>query len=504
MQSCHSFDQRVVPVSLLSELILATALAAVITLNWRIGWQPAWLRVGVAAGLFCLFTLLILRVAGMPASPVLDADTRIATWQRGLIALWWLLGARLTVGILPLVFWHKREASQPKIASDLLAGLTYLAAVLAIVNFVFDLPVRALLATSGIIAIVLALALQNTLADVFAGIAVGIEHPYVVGDRIAIDGSYEGVIVQVNWRSIHVRTDGNDIVTIPNSLISKSRVINRSRPSTRRDDSIQVACDSTARPDLVLEYLRHAALLTPQLLSSPAPATTLARIGARTNSYDISFSVAHTDHLGKAKSALLGQVLRQFHYHNIRLVNPGAMSTPIGPVQVNLGPLETLPPEQLLADIPLFRELSPQQRADLSTKMVKRHLEAMATLASQGGTLSSLIVVASGVLEGSRTIRDHSHVVGRLGPGDHFGELGLITGAPNAGTVLALTRCIVFELRKEDLEPVLAAEPGLAEAFEVAVRRGQAFLARDEAAATYAQPGPPAQFLAQIRAFFKT
>lgn len=492
------------PLSLFSELILATVLAAVIILNWRIGWQPAWLRIGVAAGLFCLFTLLILRVGGMPAAPVLDADTRIATWQRGLIALWWLLGARLTVGILPLILWQKRESSQPKIASDLLAGLTYVAAVLATVNFVFDLPVRALLATSGIIAVVLALALQNTLADVFAGIAVGIEHPYVVGDRITIDGSFEGVIVQINWRSIHVRTDGNDIVTIPNSLISKSRVINRSRPSTRRDDSIQVACDSTARPDLVLEYLRHAALLTAQVLASPAPGTSLARIGARTNSYDISFSVAHTDHLGKVKSALLGQVLRQFHYHGIRLVNPGAMSTPIGPVQVNLGPLETLPPEQLLGDIPLFRELSPKQRTDLSTKMIKRNLEAMATLASQGGSLSSLIVVASGVLEASRTIRDHSHVVGRLGPGDHFGELGVITGAPNPGTILALTRCIVFELRKEDLDPVLAAEPGLAEAFEAAVRRGQAFLARDEAAAVYAQPGPPAQFLAQIRAFFKT
>lgn len=490
-------------VSQFAELILATFFAVLATANWWITWRPVWLRASIAGGLYLVFTLLLLRTSGMPAAPTFDSDIRIAFWQQGLISLWWLVGARLVVGILHLTLWSKRESSQAKLASDLIAGLIYITAVLAIVNFVFNLPVRALLATSGIIAIVLALALQNTLADVFAGIAVGIEHPYTVGDRIWVDGSIEGVIVQVNWRSIRVRTDANDIATIPNSLIAKSRVINRSKPSTRRDDSVQVSCESSARPDLVMELLRQAAMLTPKILTEPAASSALVRIGVRSNSYDIYFSVAHTDHLGSAKSTLLKEVLRQFHYHSIRPSSAGMISTPIGPMTASTGLMETLPPDMLLSDVSLFQDLSPKQRAELAKRMTRRRLEPTITLVSQGGVQAILFIVASGVLEGSRSINGRSHVVGRLGPGDYFGEIGLLTGAPNAGTIMALTRCIVFELHKEDLEPLMTAEPSLAQAFEASVRRNQAFLARDAAAAVSAPPGPPAQFLAQIRAFFK-
>lgn len=492
-----------VPLSQLTELTLATAFALHSAANWWLAWRPIWLRAGIAGALFVAFTMLLLRTSGMPAAPAFDSDIRIALWQQGLISAWWLIGARLVVGVLHLTLWSKRESSQAKLGSDLTAGLIYITAVLAIVNFVFNLPVRALLATSGIIAIVLALALQNTLADVFAGIAVGIEHPYTVGDRIWVDGSIEGVIVQVNWRSIRVRTDANDIATIPNSLIAKSRVINRSKPSTRRDDSVQLSCESSVRPDIVMDLLKQAAMLTPKILTEPAASSSLIRIGGRFNTYDIYFSVAHTDHLGGAKSTLLKEVLRQFHYHSIRPTTPGMIATPIGPMTASTGMVETLPPEVLLSDLVLFQDLSPKQRTDLAKRMTKRRLDPTTTLVSQGNVQAILFIIASGVLEGSRSINGRSHVVGRLGPGDYFGEIGLLSGAPNAGTIMALTRCVVFELRKEDLEPLMTAEPSLAQAFEASMRRNQAFLARDAAAAVTTSPGPPAQFLAQIRAFFK-
>ena len=492
-----------IPVSQISELFLATILSVLAAANWRVSWRPAWLHTGISAALFVLLTTLIVHTSGMPAAPVLNPDIRISLWQQVLITIWWLLGARLLVSLLRLPLLSERGASEAKLGSDLVAGIVYLATILAIVNFVFDLPVRALLATSGVIAIVLALALQNTLADVFAGIAVGIEQPYSIGDRIMIDGTIEGVIVQINWRSIRVRTDGNDLASIPNSLIAKSRVINRSRPSARRDDSVQVSCESSAKPDLVIELLRQAAMLSPKILADPTPTVTLNRIGVRSNAYDVSFSVAHTDHLAHMKSMLLKQVLRQFHYHCIRPSNPGLTATPIGPVVTSPGFVETLPPDALLTDTALFHDLAAKHRAMLASKMVRRTLDPTTTLLSQGGIQASMFIVASGVLEASRTIANHSHIVGRIGPGEYFGEIGLLTGAPNAGTILALTRCIVFELRKEDIEPILKEDPGLAQAFDTSVRRSQAFLARDAAAAVSAPPGPPAQFLAQIRAFFK-
>ena len=485
------------------QLILTTIMACLAMAVWRVRIRPAWLRMSIAAVLFGLFTLLVVQASGMPIAPVFASDMTIGLWQQVLVTIWWLVGARVIVGLLRLPIFSERGASEAKFGSDLVAGLVYIAVGLAIVNFVFNLPVRALLATSGVIAIVLALALQNTLADVFAGIAVGIEHPFSIGDRISIESTIEGVVVQVNWRTIRVRTDGNDIAIVPNSLIAKSRVINRSRPSSRRDDSVQVSCESAARPDIVAELLKQAAMLCPQILADPSPSVTLSRIGVRSNAYDIYFSVAHTDHLGTMKSTLLKQVLRQFHYHCIRPSNTGLGPSPFSSAKAGPSFVETLSPEHLLSDTPLFFDLTREQRADLAKRMLRRTLDPGNTLFSQGGVDASLFIIASGVLEASRSIAGHSHVVGRIGPGDYLGDIGLLTGAPNAGTILALTGCVVFELRKEDLAPLLTAEPHLAQAFEASARRGQAFLARDAAAAVSAPPGPPAQFLAQIRAFFK-
>jgi small-conductance mechanosensitive channel len=54
------------------------------------------------------------------------------------------------------------------------------------------LPLQGLLATSGIIAIVLGLALQSTLSDVFSGISLNIEKPFRIGDEILLEGGAEG------------------------------------------------------------------------------------------------------------------------------------------------------------------------------------------------------------------------------------------------------------------------------------------------------------------------
>src|SRR6201999_1033115 len=101
-------------------------------------------------------------------------------------------------------------------------------------NSVLGLELKGLLVTSGLIAIILGLASQNTLADVFSGIAVGLDQPFHIGDRVSIGDFAEGVVVQMNWRSIRVQTDNADMALIPNSLVAKNQIINRSVPTPRR------------------------------------------------------------------------------------------------------------------------------------------------------------------------------------------------------------------------------------------------------------------------------
>jgi small-conductance mechanosensitive channel len=100
----------------------------------------------------------------------------------------------------------ERRPREGKLLQDLLAGLIYLAALFAIVSYVFDLPIQGLLATSGVIAIILGLALQSSLGDVFSGIVLSFSRPYRPGDWISIDGGTDGRVIEINWRATHVLT----------------------------------------------------------------------------------------------------------------------------------------------------------------------------------------------------------------------------------------------------------------------------------------------------------
>jgi small-conductance mechanosensitive channel len=186
-----------------------------------------------------------------------------APWLRAIAVVWWLIGARLVATLTVLGLGRDARSRQARLFSDLLAGGIYLTAILIILNSVLNLPIKGLLATSGVIAIVLGLALQNTLADVFSGIAVGLEQPFHVGDRITIADHAEGIVVEMNWRSIRIQTDGEDVATIPNSIVARSQIINRSVPTERRAASIEIPTLSSARSEHLMELVRQAILLCP-------------------------------------------------------------------------------------------------------------------------------------------------------------------------------------------------------------------------------------------------
>jgi small-conductance mechanosensitive channel len=174
-------------------------------------------------------------------------------WLRALAVIWWLIGARLVVNGTAFIRGRDPRSRGARLFSDLTSALVYITAILIILNSVLDLNIAGVVATSGVIAIILGLALQNTLADVFAGIAVGLEQPFHVGDRVSVSDSVEGVVVQVNWRSVHIQTDEDNLATIPNSLIAKGQIINQSVPSARRMATIEISASTNVLSEVVVQ-----------------------------------------------------------------------------------------------------------------------------------------------------------------------------------------------------------------------------------------------------------
>lgn len=400
-----------------------------------------------------------------PLPALADLDHRPdGGWLRAMAVVWWLIGARLGATVTVIALGRDARSRQARLFSDLVSGVIYLTAALIILNSVLGLPVKGVLATSGVIAIVLGLALQNTLADVFSGIAVGLEQPFHVGDRITIGDYAEGLVVQVNWRSIRVQTDGEDVATIPNSIVAKSQIINRSFPTQRRAASVEIPTVSSAKSDHLIDLVRQALLLCPNVLTDPAPSVLVKHVGLRSITLQVSYFVARTSLLGAAKSDLFRQVRRFYHHAGVQ---DGC----------------AIAPADLLQGLVLFESLTPKQIAQLEKGLVCHRYEPGAMLFGQGSLGKAIYIVRSGVFEiKHKESTGEERIFGRIGPGEYLGEISMMTGAPRPVSVTALTSAEILELPRAALEGLLSEDTGLGEALERSVKRGLVLLDRDEAA----------------------
>ena len=444
-------------------------------------------------------TFILFRYQTPPLPGSGGAANGASLWLHSVAGIWWLLGARVLVAVMSFTLNRNRRWREARLFPDLTAAAIYTAAVSVVLISVLALPIGGLLATSGVLAIVLGLALQNTLADVFSGIAFGIEAPFNVGDRISLGDKVEGTVVQMNWRSIRILTDGDDVAIVPNSVVAKSDIVNRSYPTRVRSAFIELSCPANANPERVIDTLQQATLLCPTILPMPLPSAALTRLGTTDNRYRVSFSVSDTEHLSTTKDQLLRHAGRQLYYsglyfpraaRDIRSADEGT-GRPFNAV---------LPP--LLQDITLFEALGAEQVAELATHLRPRSLEPEEVLFAQGGTEATLFIIVSGILQ----ISQHTEFSGRrtagfIGAGDYIGEVSLLTGAPYGATATARTHCVVYGLDCKVIKPLLAANSDLYAEFDRAARRGLAILNR--VVAVRATDDSAGQSLVhRIRAFF--
>jgi small-conductance mechanosensitive channel/CRP-like cAMP-binding protein len=442
--------------------VTVAALAAIRTRTARTRVLVEGLLLAALSGGFALW-----RASPLPSNAQL-AGRHDELWLRALAVVWWLMGARFVATLIGLALGRGAQARQARLLSDLVAGAIYLTAALVVLNSVLGLQLKGLLATSGLIAILLGLASQNTLADVFSGIAVGLDQPFRIGDRVSIGEHAEGIVVGMNWRSIRVQTDDEDVAMIPNSLVAKGLIINRSVPTPRRAASVDVPVLSSARSEVLMDLIRQAILLSPTLLSDPEPSIALKRLGLHSTTYNVSYFVASSADLRSARGQLLRQTRRLFRHAGL-----GADKAPS--------------PAKLLSGLALFDNLTEAQITRLEGELIPRSLEPQALLFAEGEVGASIFIVRSGVMQVTRREGDAARPIGRVGPGEYLGDISMMSGRPHPVTTAALTACAVLELPRSALEDLLNDDAAVGEAMERSIKRSMALLDRDDAARA-AQP----------------
>ncbi len=460
----------------------------------RPGW-PVWLRMTVRVASLVVATFLAGRGFHSPLDPRFDpADTDLRLWQQAAEAGWWVLAGRVAVGAARLFVVLKHRPRESRILSDLLAGVIYVATALGIVTFAFSVPLGGLLATSGVIAIVLGLALQSTLSDVFSGIAVGLERPYGVGDVIWIEGGIEGRVREVNWRSTQVGTADGDVAIIPNSVIAKARLINHSAPTPRRSTDIEVRLDPAALPERCIAALTAALRHCGGIEAEPAPSVRCNGLSGEAASYKVAFSVPGSERLLATKDELWMRIHVHLRHAGITLAVPGKKRQRAAPA---------IAADLLLEHSDLFGVMESGHRALLASALEMAELPADSVLLRQGETPDALLLLAEGTVGISLPGPDGMGLVTRLGPGETLGGAGLVTGQPFTAHATALTPLRLYRLTRPALAAAVARAPELAGVMEAFAARVLQSMPRDDSPDRQADADTPDLLLGRLRAFLR-
>ena len=131
-------------------------------------------------------------------------------------------------------------------------------------------------------------------------------------------------------------------------------------------------------------------------------------------------------------------------------------------------------PEELLRKVPFFQELPGAEFASVAVRLRPRTAPSGEVIVRQGTSGDSLYLVARGVIRVSRQDGGLTRDLATLMAGDFFGESALLHGGPRTATCRAVTPCALYELKREDLDPVIAVSPAMRLALEEADRRRRA------------------------------
>ena len=383
----------------------------------------------------------------------------------------------------------------PAILQDAITVALFIAVVVLFFNDRLQLT-----AAAG--AVVLGLALQNTLGNAIAGLALQADQPYKVGDWIRV-GDHEGRVTQISWRSTVLRTRESTLVALPNSSIADGAIVNYSEPAPPTRVFVDIGVTYTAPPNHVKALMVDAIAQVPLALATPGPDVLMLDFGASAITYRARCFVPDMERASLAQDQMRTALWYAFQRHGIEIpypiqieYSPGTMPAVAMPEQADL--------PALIGNSALLGGLTAGARARLAASARPRLFGAGEVIVRQADTGRTSFLIARG--EARVSLAPDDHEVARLGVGEVFGEMSWLTGDPRSATVTATRDTLVFELDDTVLHELASASAGVLDTLADAVsrRRQQLESIFADTAHRHLPPvEPPASLVARMRRFLR-
>lgn len=398
---------------------------------------------------FLALDVLLAQVMNLSRTTVLVRSAETLLWISLIYGALTLLNSILFEGA-PQGSW---QAKVPQLFRDLSRFILVLVGCSIVLSTVWGADLGGFLTALGVGSLVLGLALQDSLGNIFSGVALLFEQPIRLGDWVEVNGK-EGKVVEVNWRAVHLLTGEDDLVVVPNSELGKTSFTNMSRPMEGYIKTLPVNFGLGDPPNRVKEVLRRTAAEIPGVLSEPAPSAELVSINDGTISYVVKFACADFGTSGDLADAFLCRLWYVVRRQGLTLPS---LEYPTSP-----------PPD-------LREELLHGLRNSCFAVLPQADLERLATVALVQEYAAEEVVLLAGtpltslrlILEGEAEILTVSSqgttlTVGILSPGECFGEQVILLHHRVADTtVRAGSDLRVLVIDASHLEGLIDGQPRL-------------------------------------------
>ena len=234
------------------------------------------------------------------SSSAIDALTMI-----GYLGIAWLLSR---VSGLVLSRLRPKSRPLPKLLRELVTAVLFLVALISGAMLLMGHSPGSALAGSGVALAVLGFAIRNVVADILSGVALGFEGPFRIGDWVDIEGLARGRVVDIGWRTTRLLTRDSTYVILPNSQISRQRIVNYSAPRSDFRAQIEILVGRSVPIPDAAEVLLSALQKTVLIKSSPSPDIRVLAIEPQGIRYALRYWVERFDYEVDCRDAIWREV----------------------------------------------------------------------------------------------------------------------------------------------------------------------------------------------------
>ncbi len=328
---------------------------------------------------------------------------------------------------------------------------------------------------STIIGIVVGLALQDTLGNLFSGLALQADQPFQVGDVVRLAGRGEGVIEKVSWRGVAIRTFQNRLLIISNSVLGKEMI----EVAPRNNLNARLVFFNTLyshSPDHTIQIVREAARQVANVSRKMRPVVRIRNLGDNGIDFEVKYWLDDYTKQNDTDALIRQRIWYVFKREGIDFAYPTRTIYTEDKV-------EQVPPEEFinliserLSQVSIFNPLEDDEIERLANATTTRIYAPDEPIVRTGQVGNSMFLIVRGAVRVEVPDGTGRRAIGTLGQNDFFGEMSLLTGEPRTAHVIATEETEVLRIDKNGLKPILADNPNLVEAISELVEERRAMM----------------------------